>query len=101
MNKERVRFRPEGELSIYTAGESKAELMNALAGAEDLEIDLASVTEIDTAGVQLLILLKREASRQGKRLALTGHSPAVMELTELYNLAGWFGDPLVIPAGKA
>jgi anti-sigma B factor antagonist len=101
MSQERVRFRPEGELSIYTAADSKVALLNALAGAQDLEIDLASVTEIDTAGVQLLILLKREANRQGKRLVLSGHSPAVMELTELYNLAGWFGDPLVIPAGRA
>ena len=91
MSQERVRFRPEGELSIYTAADSKVALLNALAGAEDLEIDLASVTEIDTAGVQLLILLKREANRQGKRLVLT----------ELYHLAGWFGDPLVIPAGRA
>lgn len=91
----------QGELTIYTAGETKEQLMGALAKADALEVDLAGVTEIDTAGVQLLILAKREAADQGKRLTMSGHSPAVMDLIELFNLGGWFGDPLIITAGRA
>lgn len=90
-----------GELTIYTAADTKPRLLDALAQADALDINLADVTEIDTAGVQLLILAKREAARAGKRLILSGHSPAAMELIETFNLAGWFGDPLVIPAGQA
>jgi len=98
---EASRLRLEGELTIYTAGELKARLLEALAGTDALELNLGDVTEIDTAGAQLLILTKREAALAGKRLTLSEHSPAVMELIEQFNLAGWFGDPLVIPAGRA
>jgi anti-anti-sigma factor len=98
---EASQLRLEGELTIYTAGEMKSRLLDALAGTDALELNLNDVTEVDTAGVQLLILVKREAALAGKRLTLSEHSPAVMELIETFNLAGWFGDPLVIPAGQA
>lgn len=94
-------LRLQGELTIYTAADTKPRLLEALAASDALEINLGEVTEMDTAGVQLLILAKREAASAGKRLTLSEHSPAAMELIELYNLAGWFGDPLVIPAGQA
>jgi len=94
-------LRLQGELTIYTAADMKPYLMAALAQTEALEINLSDVTEMDTAGVQLLILAKREATLSGKRLALSGHSPAAMALIELFNLAGWFGDPLVFPAEQA
>jgi ABC-type transporter Mla MlaB component len=79
----------------------KAQLLDALVRADALELNLGEVTELDTAGVQLLILAKREAALAGKHLTLSEHSPAAMELIELFNLAGWFGDPLVITAGQA
>lgn len=93
-------LRLQGELNIYTAMETKERLLAALAAGDALDIDLSGVTEMDTSGVQLLILAKREAARQGKRLALSGHSPAAMDLIDLFNLGGWFGDPLIIPAGR-
>ena len=34
----------------------------------------------------------------GKTLAIVAHSRAVQSLIEFYNLAAWFGDPLVVPA---
>ena len=34
----------------------------------------------------------------GKTLAIVAHSPAVQSLIEFYNLAAWFGDPLVVAA---
>ncbi|NMG04379.1 STAS domain-containing protein [Azoarcus taiwanensis] len=100
LKNESGRLCPEGELTIYSAAECKDALLAALEESDGLEIDLGSVTEIDTAGVQLLILLKSEAKRAGKTLTLSRHSAAVIDLTELFNLAGWFGDPLVIPAER-
>jgi anti-sigma B factor antagonist len=91
----------QGELTIYTVAEQKTRLLDALARGDGLDINLSNVTEIDSAGLQLLILAKREATSAGKRLRLCEHSPAASELIELYNLAGWFGDPLVIPARQA
>lgn len=88
----------EGELTIYTAAELKGRLLEALAAPEPLEIDLSQVSEIDTAGLQLLMLAKREAAARGTSLTLTGHSHAVIECLDLCNLTAAFGDQVVIPA---
>ncbi len=85
-------------MTVYNAAEQKAMLLKALAGCQELDIDLAQVGEMDTAGFQLLLLTKREAMKVNKAVRLTGHSKAVTELIDLYNMAGYFGDPMVIPA---
>jgi anti-anti-sigma regulatory factor len=54
------------------------------------------VSEIDTAGVQLLMLAKQAALARNSELRLTGHSPAVLEVFELLNVAAYFSDPLVM-----
>ena len=59
------------------------------------------MSEIDSAGVQLLMLAKREAQARGGELHLCGHSPAVLDVFELLDLAAFFGDPLVMPAPPA
>lgn len=90
----------EGEMTIYTAAELAAVLLPLLAdmqnSGDDLAIDLSQVTEMDSAGVQLLMLGKRESQRAGKALHLGGHSQAVLETFELCNLAPHFGDPLIL-----
>ena len=86
------------DLTIYQAQALKDELLSALATADRLELDLAGVAEIDTAGLQLLILAKREAARRDKALAITAHSPAVQQTLDFCNLVGVFGDPMVIQA---
>ena len=65
---------------------------------EHIELDLSGVEHMDSAGCQLLIFAKREAGAAGKTLAIVAHSRAVQSLIEFYNLAAWFGDPLVVPA---
>lgn len=86
----------EGELSIYTAAELKPQLYNILQQHTALELDLSGVSEIDSAGLQLLIAAKREASDTGTILRLSHHSPAVLEVFDLCNMAAFFGDPLII-----
>lgn len=86
----------EGDMTIYTALELKDLLLAALAQCESVEIDLAGVGEIDSAGLQLLLMTKTEAKAQGKTLNLSGHSPAVLEILELCNLESFFGDPVLI-----
>jgi anti-sigma B factor antagonist len=86
----------EGEMSIYTAAELKAQLLPHLCLPGELEIDLSQVSELDGAGLQLLILAKREATRVGVTLRLAWHSRAVLEVFDLCNLAAFFGDPLII-----
>ena len=91
-----VDLRIEGELSIYRADELKAALTEPLHVGVRLVVDLASVSELDTCGLQLLMLAKRTAKMVGAELHLIGHSPAVVEVFELLNMAAFFGDPLVI-----
>lgn len=90
-------LRIEGELTIFRAMELKPEILST---PPPEEIDLTGVTEIDTAGVQLLMLAKREAAAQQRELRLVGHSPAVIEVFELLNVAAYFGDPLVMDSSE-
>jgi anti-anti-sigma regulatory factor len=83
-------------MTIYEAADTKRALLEALGRNAELEIDLSGVTEMDTAGIQLLLLAKREAARAGKVLRLTAHSAASVDAIDLCNLGGHFGDPVVI-----
>lgn len=93
-----LRLTFEENLTIYHAMQNKEQLLAALEGCDELELDLSQVGEIDTTGAQLLIMAKREATRQHKSLRVIGHSPAVLEVLDFYNVAAYFGDPLHIPA---
>lgn len=91
----------EGELTIYRAAELRDVLLAALvavAEGGDLELNLAAVTEMDSAGVQLLMATKKTMAATRRELRLVEHSPAVLEVFELLDLAGHFGDPLLMPA---
>lgn len=91
-------IRLDGEMNIYRAHELKETLMRAVAQADATVINLSDVTEIDSVGIQLLMLAKRQARRDGKTLSLVEHSPAVIDAIELMDLAAWFDDPIVVPA---
>lgn len=86
------------DMNIYNAIPQKGQLIEALDHCHDLEIDLSLVGEIDTAGFQLLLLIKREATRRGKTARIVAHSAPVREVLDFFNMAAYFGDPLVIPA---
>ncbi|MDE2120440.1 MAG: STAS domain-containing protein [Betaproteobacteria bacterium] len=90
-----------GAMDIYAAQTLHARLLELLRAHPRLELDLAGVDEIDSAGVQLLMSTKRAAAGQGRNLALVAHSPAVLETLELCQLLGFFGDPVVETAGAA
>jgi anti-sigma B factor antagonist len=84
----------EGEMTIYRAAELKQALLASLDRQAVVEIDLSKVTELDTAGVQLLLLAKQTAQGKNQELHLRHHSPAVLEVFELLNLSAYFGAPV-------
>jgi anti-sigma B factor antagonist len=90
----------EGDMTIYNAIETKQRLIEALGDTKELQIDLSAIGEIDTAGFQLLLMIKLEAQRQQKSLRIIGHSPAIRDLFDFYNKVAFFGDPLHIPANE-
>lgn len=86
-----------GELTIYRAAELKEFLLQALDQSSGLlDIDLSGVTEMDVAGLQVLMMAKQAAMARQRDLHLVNHSPAVVEVFEILNVAAFFGDPLVI-----
>lgn len=97
-HEDRVEVTLGGELTIQHAQELKAGLLDCLGRGKDVRIDLAQVDELDSAGVQLLYYAKQHARAQDLELRLCNHSPAVVEVFELYRLAPLFGDPMVLDA---
>ncbi len=91
----------EEEMTIFTAAQQKLRLLSFLESGDVLEIDLAKVSELDTAGLQLLILVKREAVRRGKALNFILHSKAILEVLELTNLTNAFGDQVILAPEEA
>lgn len=91
-----------GGLTIFQAAERKPELLHALSQASRmLSLDLSGVDEIDTAGIQLLLLLRREAASRGLLLAVTAYSPAVLAAFDLLQLHAMFHAEAVDPAEDA
>lgn len=88
----------EDDLTIYNAVDMKQRLLEAVRGPHALDLDLSGVGDIDTAGVQILVLAKRESQRLGHPMRIVSHSQAVRAVLEAYNMLTYFGDPLVIPA---
>ncbi len=82
----------EGEMTIYTAAELKEKFDEAIEDPLELEIDLAKVNEIDSAGIQLLMLAKK--SRQAKQygLHLVALSDDVHNAFEAMGLNCYFGE---------
>jgi anti-sigma B factor antagonist len=79
-------LRIEGELTVFTAHALKERVMTLLDGTCDTPcIDLCQVSEVDGAGLQLLMAARREATRRGRTLRLIALSPQVLEALDLVN----------------
>ncbi|MEJ2630433.1 MAG: STAS domain-containing protein [Acidihalobacter sp.] len=80
----------EGDLTVYEVAEVKPTLIEALKKHDAVECCLDGVGEIDTAGMQLLIMARLEATTEGKRLCFGELNPVVAEIVDLFGLAGFF-----------
>ena len=86
----------EGELSIFTAAALRQRLLDAIGAAGEVDVDLSGVSEIDSAGLQLMVAAAREAAARGAGLRFTGHSAAVVDILELCDLTSQLGDPVQV-----
>ncbi|HEX2673795.1 MAG TPA: STAS domain-containing protein [Polyangiaceae bacterium] len=86
-----VPFAVDGEFTIYRIAELKQALLGSLERGTLLDLDLSGVTELDSAGVQLLLLAVKTARAQAKLIRLVGISPAVRDVFDLVNLATYLG----------
>jgi anti-anti-sigma factor len=76
----------DGELTIHTAGERRTELLALVERGDRLTVDLSAVTELDAAGLQLLLLTRREAAGYGKTFEISAASKAVTEALAIVHL---------------
>lgn len=85
-----------GDFNIFSAAAVRDQLLRGLDAADDIEVDLAQVGEIDSAGIQLMVAAKLEAAARNKTLRFACHSPAVLDILDLTDLSAHFGDPVLI-----
>jgi len=83
-----------GELTIYTAADFKTALLNRLGQAQHLTVDLSGVSELDCAGLQVMLLARREAEIGTRTLQWEKHSPAVSQVLGVLNLGAELGLPV-------
>lgn len=88
--KKTSQLKVNGELTIANALVMKKEILDALTASDNVVIDLRSVNEIDTAGLQLLILARRESLWQGKQLTFSSSSE-VVDFVDLSGLTEYLG----------
>jgi anti-anti-sigma factor len=79
-------LRPAGELTVQTAAARTAVLTSAAGSGEDLVLDLSRVTELDTAGLQVLLVAVAEARAAGATARICAPPPPVREVLDLAGL---------------
>lgn len=73
----------KGELTIYEVNTASENLCKAFASGELRQVDLAGVTELDTAGLQILLLARTLRTPADEPVSLVNHSEAVRDVLEL------------------
>jgi len=89
-------LRLAGALTIYTVTEARREVPGRLQKHHVQYLDLSGVEELDTAGIQLLLWLKHDATARRANLVLVHHSEAVVDVFDLLKLTATFGDPILM-----
>jgi anti-sigma B factor antagonist len=74
-----------GEWTIHVIAQHKAHIQQ-LVEEGSFELDVANVTDMDSAGLQLLISARRSLEKQGRELRLSRASPAIKQVLLSYGL---------------
>lgn len=90
-------FSCTGSLSINTVKGAWKDLSPLLDDHEVVVLDLRQIDEVDTAGLQLLTVLKKKAHLTGIKIKFINHSNPVLRLIELFGTTGLFRDKIILP----
>lgn len=86
------------EFTIISASEWYQRLRPLLETGSDLRLEMARVTEFDTAGLQLLLAARAEAQRLGSVVTVVDPSEAVRNVLSLVHLADPASEPSPAPS---
>jgi phospholipid transport system transporter-binding protein len=81
----------QGPVNLETAVELLAR-GNELFTAPQVTLDLAAVTEVDSAALSLLLEWRREAARNGRAIRYLNLPANLRSLAELYGVADLIGE---------
>lgn len=81
----------EGELTIYNVGSAKSMLLDDIQNTiEPIALDLSNVSDIDTAGIQLLLFTKKIFTENNKHLYLSKSNDYVDGALKIFDIANHF-----------
>jgi anti-sigma B factor antagonist len=81
-----VRVAVDDELTIVTVAAHRETLLAALRDGSAVRVELSGISDLDTAGLQVLLLLRDEAARLHVPVEFAAPSPAVAEVLALTGL---------------
>ena len=82
-----------GELDAASSKELERVLIEALAGDQDVAVDLTQVTFIDSSGLRVVTAAARDAEAAGSSFVVSGASQAVRRIFEITGLGGLLATP--------
>lgn len=86
-NKSSTTLRLSGECTIYHAASAKDVLLGDSKGFDKtVKLDLEQVSELDTAGVQLLMMLRKAIEQAGGTLQLQASNESVDQVLRTFQL---------------
>lgn len=74
------------ELCVSEVSHFRHHIAMALESADTVKLEMTAVSELDGAGVQLILSAQREASAAGKRLQISSPSDQVRQTLQLVGL---------------
>lgn len=81
----------DGELTIYNVTMAKSMLLDDIQNTQDpIALDMANISDIDTAGIQLLLFSKKIFSENNKRLYLSKSNEHVDAVLKNFDVTAYF-----------
>lgn len=87
------RLRVSGSLDISCVQDAKEKFGQVLEMGQDLSVDLSALEQVDTAGVQLLAMVHRQATGNESACRFEHAPPEVARTLEFYRLPGLVASP--------
>jgi len=78
--------RPPADFTMKSIVQFANEVRSLFDNANDLNVELNEVTDIDSSGLQLLVSLKHEALLKGMQIRFLNPSPEVEAMLNVYNV---------------
>lgn len=84
------------KFNIYSLNSIRQDVLNALQLGLNIQADASCVSEADSAAVQFLISCKNEFRIKSRTFSIVNHTPALLDLLDIYGLIGFFEDRIRI-----